>query len=63
MIEAKLVLGGFEAVFDCPAMTFDGNKRLDACPGGAPGCEESEIAVADIAADQKLGFVRLGGEA
>ncbi len=53
MVKAEFVLGGFEAVFDCPAMAFDGHKRLDVCPGGTPGCEESEIAVADIAADQK----------
>ena len=28
MIEAELILGGLEAVFDRPAVTFDGDERL-----------------------------------
>lgn len=33
MVEAKLVLGGLEAVFNGPAMTFDGNEGVDARAG------------------------------
>ena len=53
VVEAELVLGGLEAVFDCPAMTFDSNKGLDACAGRAPCREKGEIAIADVAADQQ----------
>lgn len=53
MIESELVLGGLEAVFDRPAMAFNGNKRLDVRPGRAPCGEECEITVADIASDQE----------
>ena len=53
MVEAELVFGGLEAVFDCPSMAFDGNQGLDACAGRAPCREEGEITVADIAADKK----------
>ena len=53
MIEAKLVLGRLEAVFDRPAMALDGNEDLDIRPGRAPCREEGEIAIADVAADQK----------
>lgn len=53
MIEAELVLGGLEAVFDRPAMAFNGNERLDVRPGRAPCGEECEITVADIAPDQE----------
>ena len=53
MVEAEFILGGLEAVFNRPAMAFDGNKRLYSCPGRAPGCEEGKIAVADIATDQE----------
>ncbi|WP_459178780.1 hypothetical protein [Sinorhizobium meliloti] len=44
---------GLEAVFDRPAMAFNGNERLDARPGRAPCGEECEITVADIAPDQE----------
>ena len=53
MVESEFVLGCFKAVFDRPAMAFDGNERLNVSPGRAPCREESEIAVADIAADQE----------
>lgn len=53
MIEAKLFLGGLEAVFDRPAMAFAGDQDLDSDPGWAPCCEEGKVAVADIATDQK----------
>ena len=53
MVEAELVLGGLEAVLDCPAMSLDRDKRLDGGSRRAPGREEGEIAVTDIAADQQ----------
>ena len=53
VVEAELILGGFEAVFDRPATAFDGDESLDACSGRAPCREIGEIAVADIAADQQ----------
>jgi hypothetical protein len=34
MIEAALVLGGLEAIVDRPAVTFDGDERLDLVPAG-----------------------------
>lgn len=36
MIEAEFVLGGLEAVFDCPTMTFDGGECLDTGVDWAP---------------------------
>jgi hypothetical protein len=51
--QAQFIPDGFETVFDCPALAFDGNKRVDVRPGRTPACEESGIAVADIAADQQ----------
>lgn len=53
MIEAKLVLGRLEAVFDCPALAFDGHQRLDGCANWTPCGEEGEVAIADVAADQQ----------
>ena len=53
VIEAEFVFGGLEAVFDRPAMAFDGDEGLDARAGRAPCREEGEIAVTDIAADQQ----------
>jgi hypothetical protein len=53
MVEAELVLGGLEAVFDRPAMTFDGDEGLNSGAGWAPCREVGEIAVADRAADQQ----------
>lgn len=53
VVEATLVLGGLEAVFDCPAMAFDGDERLYVRAGWAPGREENQVTIADIAADQK----------
>lgn len=53
VIEAELVLCGLEAVFDRPAVAFDCDECLDTSAGRTPRREESEIAVADIAADEK----------
>ena len=53
VIEAKLVLGVFEAVFDGPTMTFDGNQRGHWGSGRTPGREECHFAIGDVAADQQ----------
>lgn len=53
MVEAELVLGGLQAAFDRPAMAFNSDEGLDTRTGRAPCREESEITVADFAADQK----------
>lgn len=53
VVEAELVLGGFEAVFDRPAMTFDGGESLDAGAGLTPCREEGEVTIADIPPDQE----------
>lgn len=51
VIETEFVLGGFEAVFDGPAMTFHRDQLFHGRALGAPGGEESELAVGDAAAD------------
>jgi hypothetical protein len=61
VVEAELVLGGLEAVFDRPAMAFNGDEGLDARAGRAPCREEGEITVADIAADQKAPCPEIAG--
>ena len=53
MIEAELVLGGLEAVFDRPSMAFDGDQRFNRCSGRAPGGEEGEVAVDNMTSDQQ----------
>jgi hypothetical protein len=53
VIEAKFVLGSFEAVLDRPAMTFDRDQLFYGRALGAPCGEEGEVAVGNVAADQK----------
>ena len=53
VIEAELVLGRLEAVLDRPAVSFDLDQGLDAGSGGAPGGEEGQIVIGDVAADQE----------
>jgi len=53
VVKAKFILGGLEAVIDCPAMAFDGDEGLDARASRAPCREEGEIAITDIATDQQ----------
>jgi hypothetical protein len=48
VVEAELVLGGLEAVFDRPAKAFNGGEGLDARAGRASCREEGEIAVTDM---------------
>ena len=53
VIKAEFVLGGFEAVLDGPAMAFNQDQLFHGRALGAPGGEEGEIAVGNVAADQK----------
>ncbi len=52
MLETELVLGGLEAVFDCPSMPLDADQRLDRGFRRAPCDEVGEIAVGDVTPDQ-----------
>ena len=45
VIKAELVLSGFEAVLDRPAVVLNSDQGLDGCSRGAPGREEGEVAV------------------
>ena len=53
VIEAKFVLRGLEAILDRPAVSLDLDQRLDAGPSRAPGGEEGQGAIGDVAADQE----------
>src|SRR5246127_438794 len=53
VIKAELVLSGFEAVLDSPAMAFHRHQLLHGGALGAPSGEEGQAAVGNVAADQK----------
>jgi hypothetical protein len=53
MIEAEFVLGGLEAVLDGPAMAFHRHQLFQGRALGAPGGEEGQVTVGDVATDQK----------
>src|SRR5580692_10423762 len=53
VVEAQLVFRGLEAVFDRPTMSLDLDQHLDAGSGRAPGREEGQVSVCDVAADQQ----------
>src|ERR1700748_3051872 len=53
VIKAELVLSGFEAIFDGPAMAFYRHQLLQGRALGAPCGEEGQAAVGNVAADQK----------
>ena len=53
VIETEFVLGGFEAVLDGPAMTFHRHELFYGRALGAPSGEEGEIAIGNVAADEK----------
>jgi hypothetical protein len=53
VIETEFVLGGFEAVLNGPAMTFDRRELFQGRALGAPCGEEGKIAIGNIAADKK----------
>ena len=53
VIQAELVLGGFEAVLDGPAIAFHRHQLLYGRALGAPCGEKGQAAVSNVAADQK----------
>ena len=53
VVEAQLVFRGLEAIFDRPTMSLDLDQHLDACSGRAPGREEGQVSVGNVAADQQ----------
>src|SRR4051794_172751 len=60
VIETKFVFGRLEAVLDGPALSFDSDQHCNRRTGGAPGGEEGQVAISDIAADQKASGPRTG---
>ena len=53
VIEAELVLGGLKAVLNRPATAFHRYQLFHGGSPGAPGGEEGQIAISNVAADQK----------
>src|SRR3954454_23660925 len=53
VIETEFVFGRLEAVLDGPALSFHSDQHRDRRAGGAPGGEKGQVAISDIAADQK----------
>ncbi|MDA9464753.1 hypothetical protein XH87_09050 [Bradyrhizobium sp. CCBAU 53415] len=52
VVKAELVLGGFEAVLDSPAMAFHRHQLLHGRALGAP-CGEGQAGVSNVATDKK----------
>jgi len=52
--------GCLEAIVNRPAPSFDGDQHRSRRAGGAPGGEKGQIAINDIAADQKTSRSRTG---
>ena len=53
VIEAEFVLGGFEAVLDGPAMAFNQDQLFHGRTFRAPGGEEGEITIGNVATNQE----------
>ena len=53
MIETEFVFCRLEAVLNGPAPALDRHQGFHSGPGGAPGGEKGQVAIRDIAADQK----------
>ena len=53
VVQAKLGLGGLEAVLDGPAAALDLDQLGRGCARGAPGGEERKLAVGQAAPDQQ----------
>jgi len=53
VIEAEFVLRGFKAILDSPAMALDQHQLFHGRALGAPGGEEGQIALGNVAADQQ----------
>jgi hypothetical protein len=52
VVKPQLVLGGFEAVLDRPAVSFDCHQGCHTGAGRTPGGEEGEVVLGDVATDQ-----------
>ena len=61
VIEAEFILGGLEAVLNRPAAPFDQDQGFDARSSRAPGGQECEVAIGDIATDQQSLCPKIGG--
>ena len=53
LIKSQLILGGLEAVLNCPAMALDCDQCLDGGSGWAPCGEESHVSIGNVATDQQ----------
>ena len=53
VIEAEFIFGGFEAVFNGPATTFDQDQFFHRRALGTPCREEGEITIGNVATDQQ----------
>lgn len=53
VIEAEFVFGGLEAALDGPAMTFHRDQLFRGRVLGAPGGEERQSTIGNVAADQQ----------
>jgi hypothetical protein len=60
VVEAQFVFGRLEAVLDGPELSFDVDQHRKRGAGGAPSGEESQVALSDIAADQKIPYPKTG---
>ena len=60
VVEAEFVLGSLETVLDRPASSLDSDQGLDRGSGRAPGGEEGQALIADVAADQQAARPKAG---
>src|SRR4051795_3723528 len=60
VVEAEFVFGRLEAVLDGPALSFNGDQYRNRRAGGAPGGEEGQVAISDVAADQQASGSQTG---
>src|SRR3954452_15524141 len=60
VVETEFGLGRLEAILDGPSMSLDPDQHLDRRAGGAPGGEEGEISIGDVAADQEAARPKAG---
>src|SRR4051794_29779480 len=53
VVETEFVFGRLEAVLNGPALSFHSDQHRNRRAGGAPGGEEGQLAISNVAADQK----------